>query len=404
MSQHEPSFTEQLAWKQGAEAILNPESHAPRPSIQELAAQVLTLLRSRVTPPPVAEGGALVFSCPACGDPSAAVNGDVDIHSGATYRCDECGAAVVFSAERAEDYSRRVLASAPPAASSGVEAERRKRVASWVRNLAAEVTEAPEQWGYRAYEMLREAEGFILSPCAAPEQPMGMGREEADALIGRYTAAVITIGSTEVAESRMALRAALMGTPAQRGEPSEDVAPSGFHWQNGWFFACNVGSGDVRVWPGTGKPSVLIDANSWESIERYRRDAMAMNKPRLEGHAVFLDFMSRWENTRAAVYAAEREALRQADMIRPWSAKEVQRLGRLDAALAAPASPEPLEGERFEGNPSGWHLDRDKPGSVSIRFSVAETTRLLASEAFRGDPHECRAVLMLSPAPEVTNG
>ena len=49
--------------------------------------------------------GELVFTCPACGHPSAqTVEPDVDIHSGATYTCDECAGKVVFTAQTVEEY------------------------------------------------------------------------------------------------------------------------------------------------------------------------------------------------------------------------------------------------------------------------------------------------------------
>lgn len=55
----------------------------------------------RQAEPPLPTGARyLVFSCPSCGDPAAStVEPEVDIHSGATYRCDRCQARVVFSAE-----------------------------------------------------------------------------------------------------------------------------------------------------------------------------------------------------------------------------------------------------------------------------------------------------------------
>lgn len=58
------------------------------------------------TPSPAPLERDTVFSCPACGDPSArTTEPDCDIHSGATYHCDQCGAAVIFTAQTAEQYS-----------------------------------------------------------------------------------------------------------------------------------------------------------------------------------------------------------------------------------------------------------------------------------------------------------
>jgi DNA-directed RNA polymerase subunit RPC12/RpoP len=46
-----------------------------------------------------------VFSCPVCGDPAArTVEADVDIHSGATYRCDKCDSQVIFTVQTPEQY------------------------------------------------------------------------------------------------------------------------------------------------------------------------------------------------------------------------------------------------------------------------------------------------------------
>jgi predicted RNA-binding Zn-ribbon protein involved in translation (DUF1610 family) len=46
-----------------------------------------------------------MFSCPNCGDPCATtVERNLDIHSGATYRCAQCGKRVVFEAMTTSGY------------------------------------------------------------------------------------------------------------------------------------------------------------------------------------------------------------------------------------------------------------------------------------------------------------
>jgi hypothetical protein len=56
-----------------------------------------------------------VFACPACGHPSAqTVEPDVDIHAGASYTCDQCGAEVHFEALTRAEYL--ALAGSPPRA------------------------------------------------------------------------------------------------------------------------------------------------------------------------------------------------------------------------------------------------------------------------------------------------
>jgi transcription elongation factor Elf1 len=46
-----------------------------------------------------------VFACPACGHPGAqTVDPDVDIHAGASYTCDRCGADVHFEALTRAEY------------------------------------------------------------------------------------------------------------------------------------------------------------------------------------------------------------------------------------------------------------------------------------------------------------
>jgi len=53
--------------------------------------------------------------CPHCGEPWAGIVNihspdpdiHIDIHSGATYRCDECGGVVVLSVETPEEYAAR---------------------------------------------------------------------------------------------------------------------------------------------------------------------------------------------------------------------------------------------------------------------------------------------------------
>ena len=52
----------------------------------------------------------LVVDCPHCRDPFAAlVQEDVDIHSGATYKCAACGGSIVLSAQTPQEYSRAAL-------------------------------------------------------------------------------------------------------------------------------------------------------------------------------------------------------------------------------------------------------------------------------------------------------
>lgn len=65
----------------------------------------------------------MYFSCPSCGDPGATtVEPEVDIHSGAVYRCAACQQPVIFSAQTPDQYSASVMAAAP----SAREAERRE--------------------------------------------------------------------------------------------------------------------------------------------------------------------------------------------------------------------------------------------------------------------------------------
>ena len=53
------------------------------------------------------------FTCPSCGNPFVdTVEPSVDIHSGATYKCADCGGSVVFTAETTEQYVKREQAKA----------------------------------------------------------------------------------------------------------------------------------------------------------------------------------------------------------------------------------------------------------------------------------------------------
>ena len=50
-------------------------------------------------------GQTLIFDCPSCRDPFAETQQpDVDIHSGATYRCSSCGEQVIFVALTVDQY------------------------------------------------------------------------------------------------------------------------------------------------------------------------------------------------------------------------------------------------------------------------------------------------------------
>ena len=52
--------------------------------------------------------GPPVFSCPGCGHPGAMTGeNNIDIHAGATYTCDECGADVIFDALTVAEYTSR---------------------------------------------------------------------------------------------------------------------------------------------------------------------------------------------------------------------------------------------------------------------------------------------------------
>jgi predicted RNA-binding Zn-ribbon protein involved in translation (DUF1610 family) len=78
----------------------------------------------KVVEPPVSRD--FVFACPACGHPGAqTVESDVDIHAGASYTCDRCGAAVHFEALTRAEYlalAKALIAprhpSAPPTTTS----------------------------------------------------------------------------------------------------------------------------------------------------------------------------------------------------------------------------------------------------------------------------------------------
>jgi len=100
------SEREKLAeWLEAAE--LGPEPNTRLVWIDDLDA-VIALLRSGEEPEPI-------FSCPSCGDPSASVvGGSLDIHSGATYRCSECDARVIFEALTVEQYVQRHAAPVEP--------------------------------------------------------------------------------------------------------------------------------------------------------------------------------------------------------------------------------------------------------------------------------------------------
>lgn len=51
----------------------------------------------------------MLFSCPHCGEPCArTVESEVDIHGGATYRCELCNGQVVFEALTPEEYTRPI--------------------------------------------------------------------------------------------------------------------------------------------------------------------------------------------------------------------------------------------------------------------------------------------------------
>jgi predicted RNA-binding Zn-ribbon protein involved in translation (DUF1610 family) len=75
-----------------------------------------------------------MFSCPNCGDPCATtVERNLDIHSGATYRCAQCGKRVVFEAMTTSGYVEYANLAAQLAA---LEAER-DRLREALKPLAA---------------------------------------------------------------------------------------------------------------------------------------------------------------------------------------------------------------------------------------------------------------------------
>jgi len=75
------------------------------------------------------------FTCPSCGNPFVdTVEPSVDIHSGATYKCADCGGSVVFTAETTEQYVKREQAEAKLA-----EAEADRRLGETVRARRDEI-------------------------------------------------------------------------------------------------------------------------------------------------------------------------------------------------------------------------------------------------------------------------
>jgi hypothetical protein len=77
-----------------------------------------------------------VFSCPACGHPGAqTVEPDVDIHAGASYTCDQCGADVHIEALTRAEYLALAKAAARPwifCADRLPETAGRYEVAAWL--------------------------------------------------------------------------------------------------------------------------------------------------------------------------------------------------------------------------------------------------------------------------------
>lgn len=64
--------------------------------------------------PALTEGREFVFSCPHCGTPSGqTVEWSVDVHSGATYHCVDCGGEVIFTAQTPAQYVAAVAPETP---------------------------------------------------------------------------------------------------------------------------------------------------------------------------------------------------------------------------------------------------------------------------------------------------
>jgi transcription elongation factor Elf1 len=84
-----------------------------------------------------------MFSCPNCGDPCATtVERNLDIHSGATYRCAQCGQRVVFEAMTTSGYVEYANLAAQLAA---LEAER-DRLREAAQSLRDELNEKGIAW------------------------------------------------------------------------------------------------------------------------------------------------------------------------------------------------------------------------------------------------------------------